>query len=198
MACAIGARIAYISVIPNVFPKRFHTVDPGKVYRAGQMTPAAFEKVVKEYNIRTVIDLGSTIHGQAEGERRNHRIVEALGVTRYVFRLYGDSSGNPNEYIQALRLASDPANQPVLIHCGAGTERTGFTCMLYKKHHFGTPLEEGLREAQSVGHNPRRTPKLRQMLDTWANPILFHLREGGQIEGPNSPIMPDPVPDFPG
>lgn len=195
LAVALGARFAYTGVVPNLFPKRFHTVDPGKVYRSGQLTPAAFESVIREHKIRTIIDLGSTIHGQAPGERRNHRAAEALGVTRYVFHLYGDSSGNPNEYIQALRLASDPANQPVLIHCGAGTERTGFACLLYKAHHFGTPIDEGFREAQSVGHNPRRTPMLRTMIDKWVNPILVHLREGGQIQSTDFPTLPDPVPD---
>ncbi len=115
-------------------------------------------------------------------------------MKRYVFHLQGDSTGNPNEYIQALRLATDPKNQPVLVHCGAGTERTGLFCLLYKNQVQGVPLEEGFKEAQSFGHDPRRTPQVRQMMEKYAAPILDHMRNGGQInEGAVQPL-PDPVP----
>lgn len=193
-ACAFGARAAYIGLLPNLFPKRLGVVDPGKVYRSGQLTPGAFEQVIKQHGIRTIIDLGSTIHGQTEGELRNQRTADALGVKRYVMRLYGDATGNPNYYIQALRLASDPANQPVLIHCGAGTERTGLTCILYKHLHMGTPLEEGFSEAKSYGHNPRRTPEMRLMMERYAETVLRHVREGGLIEAPDAPALPEPAP----
>ncbi len=192
---ALGAaRAAYVGVRPNLVPKRFGVVDAGKVYRSGQLTPGAFEDVVTRYGIRTVIDLGSTIHGQAEGEARNQRTADAMGVKRYVMSLYGDSTGNPNYYIQAIRLASDPANQPVLVHCGAGTERTGLFCILYRSFAQGVPMEEGFREAQSYGHNAQRTPQVRQMMERYGAEILTHVRDGGQIESPESPVLPDPVP----
>ena len=190
----VAARYTYTGVLPNLVPKRFGVVDPGKVYRSGQMTPGAFEDVVRRYNIRTVIDLGSTIHGQTEGELRNQRAADSVGVKRYVMKLYGDSTGNPNYYIQALRIASDPANQPVLIHCGAGTERTGLACLLYKHMHLGVPLEEGFKEAVMYGHRPRRTPQMHDMMDRYSAEIIRHVREGGQIAGPEAPALPEPVP----
>jgi protein tyrosine/serine phosphatase len=191
---ALGARFVYSGVRPNISPKRFGVVEAGRVYRSGQLTPAAFESVIKEHGIRTVIDLGSTIHGNTAGEARNQRTADSLGVKRYVFRLFGDATGNPNAYIQALRLAADPAHQPVLVHCGAGTERTGLFCILYKHLHLGTPLEEGFTEATTYGHNPRRTPQMRQMMDTWSGPILEHARQGGQIDTAEFDPLPDPVP----
>lgn len=194
---AICGRIYVVNVKPNLFPKRFGVVDAGKVYRSGQLSVAALDSIHERYGIRTVIDLGSTIHGDAAGERRNQRTADALGIKRYVFRLNGDSTGNPNEYIQALRLATDPANQPVLVHCGAGTERTGLLCLLYKNEVLGVPLEEGFKEAQTYGHNPHRTPQMHEMMDTYAAPILDRFRHGGQItDGAVKPV-PEPEPGSP-
>jgi protein tyrosine/serine phosphatase len=193
IAAAVVARFTYKDLRPNILPKRFGVVDVGKVYRSGQLTPEAFREVCREYDIRTVIDLGSKIHDDPQGEIRNQRAADAVGVTRYVFRLYGDATGNPNAYIQALRLASDPAKQPVLVHCGAGTERTGLFCILYKNLHLGTPIEEGFAEAVSYGHNPRRTPQMRQVMDNDRDQILDHVKRGGQIEAIDIPMLPEPV-----
>ena len=36
-----------------------------------------------------------------------------------------DGRANPNGYLTVLRILADPANQPALVHCAGGTERTG-------------------------------------------------------------------------
>jgi protein tyrosine/serine phosphatase len=197
VAVALGGRLVYKNFRPNLAPKRFGVVESGKVYRSGQLTPEAFRHVCETHHIRTVIDLGSEIHDDPEGEVRNQRAADAMGVTRYVFRLYGDATGNPNAYIQALRLASDPANQPVLVHCGAGTERTGLFCILYKNLHRGTPLEEGFAEAMAYGHSPRRTPQMKLVMDAFALRILEHVRRGDQIETAEIPKLDEPHPGSP-
>lgn len=194
---AIAGRVYVANIRPNLIPKRFGVVDEGKVYRSGQLSTAAFHTLHERYGIRTVIDLGSTIHNDPVGERRNQRTADALGMKRYVFHLQGDSTGNANEYIQALRLAADPANQPVLVHCGAGTERTGLFCLLYKNQFQGVPLEEGFKEAQTFGHDPRRTPQMHEMMVKYAAPILEHLRTGGQINDGVVTPLPEPKPAAP-
>src|SRR5689334_6639670 len=105
-AAAIAGRVYVLNIKPNLFPKRFGVVEQGKVYRSGQLSVAALNSVHEQYGIRTIIDLGSTIHGDPTGERRNQRAADALGIKRYVFHLQGDSTGNPNEYVQALRLTA--------------------------------------------------------------------------------------------
>ena len=37
--------------------KRFREVDPGKLYRSGQMTAAGFRETIERYNIKTVVNL---------------------------------------------------------------------------------------------------------------------------------------------
>lgn len=171
VAIAAVVTIYFTSIRPNTHPKNFAVVEPGKVYRSGQLTPAAYRKVVEEHGIKTIIDLGSG-KDHPEVEKLNAAVAESLGVKRYVAALEGDARGNPNWYVWALRIATDPANQPVLVHCGAGSERTGCIVTLYNAKQHGTPLAEGYERADDFGHDPRKNPHLKSVLDTYGQAIL--------------------------
>ena len=79
---------------PNVFPKRFHEVDAGKVYRSGKLTPAAFEKVVTENGIKTIVDLGAWEPGTKE-DLLAQRTAEALGPSGSCSTWRGTRRGIP-------------------------------------------------------------------------------------------------------
>ncbi len=187
-----GAWFWRYAVRDHVIPKRFGEVAAGKVYRSGKLTPAALKGVAEEHGIRTIVDLGAYELGSAE-DRRAQRTAEALGLTRYRLDLIGDATGNPNYYVQALELMTDPARQPVLVHCGAGTERTGCAVLLYRHIVEGEPIgrpyeDEEFKEAVRAGHSPRRNPHLREVVEQWADDIARAFREKGQIDG--APPLP--------
>jgi tyrosine-protein phosphatase SIW14 len=189
-----------VAIRANVSPKNYGVVDEGRVYRAGQMTPAAMRRIIEKNHIKTVIDLGSYYGGEGPvekdpaGNRRNQRVADAMGVKRYLMPLYGDGTGNPNRYVQALRIINDPSKQPVLVHCGAGSERTSVTCILYEHMRHGTGFDTGVREARQFRHNPDRNPHVRKMLDTWGMQIIKCVQEGGQITDPAFTPLPEPKP----
>ncbi len=188
----IGAVALVLGVgVPDLVPKNFGEVDPGKVYRSGQMTPAAFARAQEKHGFRTIIDLGS-YEPHERGDQRNQQVADAAGVKRYLFDLEGDATGNPNYYVQVLRLMRDPAHQPVLVHCGAGSERTGCAMILYNLLEHGTPVEEGMKDAYRFKHRDHRNPHFREVLDRWTEPILKAVRDGGQI--PGVPVLPEPRP----
>lgn len=171
-------------VHPNLFPKRFAAVVPGEIYRSGKLTTAALTKVVRRHGIKTIVDLGAWVEDTPANHRANLReqhAAEALGAKRYVFQLIGDATGDPNDYARALRLIANPANQPVLVHCGAGTERTGCVVALYRMHTEGLTLDEAYAEAERAGHSSSRNPHLHEVLEAWSGPILKSLRTGEPI-----------------
>lgn len=179
----LGAFLWTKAVAPNLFPKNFGVVDEGKVYRSGELTPAAFKLLRERHGIKTIIDLGTHEPGTAD-ENREKRTAELLGISRHVFNLEGDSTGNPNEYVEALRLMTDPANQPVLVHCGAGSERTGMAVVLYRHITQDTPIDEAYKECSEFHHDPKRNPHLPEMLHEWGDKITEAYKSGTAIAWP--------------
>lgn len=178
-----GGALVYAKVVrPNIVPKNFGVVEEGLLYRSGELTPAATERVVGARHIRTIIDLGG-YDGNEVGERVAQRTADALGVERRVFRLEGDGTGNPNAYVEALRIITDPAKQPVLVHCSAGSQRTSACVLLYREIVQGKPFAGQMNEAYQHGHDPARNTKLRPYLEQWHEKIGEAFKRGTEIEG---------------
>lgn len=181
-----GLTAAWIvnGVIPNVRPKNFDVVEPGKVYRSGVLTSAAMKKVVEENEIKLVIDLGAH-HAGSKSEEREAQAVKVLGVDRVQLRLFGDGTGDPNEYVEALRLMK-ATEGAALVHCAAGAQRTGVAVVLYRMIEDGWTMETALAEAERYGHDPQDNTALRPYLERWAEPIMVSLRTGEPIpyDGP--------------
>lgn len=184
VAIAVGITGFQDLIKPNVFPKRFGEVVPGQIYRSGKLTPAALTKVVREHDIKTIVDFGAWPEG-SRADQREAATAEALGVDRVRLPgLSGDSTGEINGYVEALRIMNDPARQPVLVHCGAGTERTGCVVALYRMFEEGWTLEDAYAEADDKGHSPDRNPHLRETLEQYTELIRESLETGVPITLP--------------
>ncbi len=184
MAVLIGLCIVYFvrGVEPNINPKRFGVVEPGAIYRSGMLTPEATRRVVEKFGIRTIIDLGAHKVG-SRGDTRANRTAASLGVTRYRLNLFGDTTGNANCYLYALRLAWDPANQPVLIQCGAGTERAGAAVALHRIIVENWTRDEAMAEAIKAGHRPNRNPHFSPTLDALIPAVGRAMSAGDWVTG---------------
>lgn len=196
---AAGAVLWAVAIKPNVVPKNFGVVAEGKVYRSGWLTPAATERVVKRHKIRTIVDLGA-YDKRPEMERSAERTASALGVDRYVFRLEGDGTGNPNIYVAALRIITDPSKQPVLVHCSAGAQRTSGCILLYRNIVEGRSFSETVHEAFDHKHDPSDNPRLLPYLLDWHDDIerAFRAPIGDSSTAPwipgHEPVNPLPAP----
>ncbi len=161
--------------------RNFGVVEAGEIYRSGRLTPRMFRKVVGENKIKTVLDLGAYVPGSPE-DLREQQLAKELGAERYRFYLDGDGTGNPNYYVQALRLMSDPEAQPILIHCAAGAQRTGVLVLLYRHIIQGQDLAEAYPESFQYKHKPDEWPLLAYVAQ-WNDEIATALRTGEPIPG---------------
>ncbi|HSZ56047.1 MAG TPA: dual specificity protein phosphatase family protein [Tepidisphaeraceae bacterium] len=153
-----------------LFPKKFGVVEPGRIYRSGQISAKLIGPTLSKYHIGLVIDLSMEDTPDSRAERQ----VEAgRNVPRLSLPLGGDGVGNPDFYVQALAamIEADRSHAPVLVHCQAGTERTGGVVATYRILVEGKSEEQAFAEARSYGHsdreNPELVPFLKEHLEQW-------------------------------
>lgn len=130
--------------------KRFEVVAEGQLYRSGQLRDWQLRKAVRDYGIRTVFAFNF------ENDKEEERTCRELGVARHFSYLPGDGVGPDDPYLRFLQVASDPANQPVLVHCAAGVQRTGGAVALYRTVVENWDFDRAVEEMISRGNGGRR------------------------------------------
>jgi tyrosine-protein phosphatase SIW14 len=145
----------------NTSLRNFHVVEEGVLYRSGQLTPSAFDQVVKERNIRTVVSLRTTrVEGKLPPDSWEEGYCASHGLkhVRIVPRVWGsDEKGEiPAEQAvqEFLSVMDKRENYPVLVHCFAGIHRTGTMCAIFRMEYHHWPAERAINEMQVYGFDP--------------------------------------------
>ena len=119
-----GGYLGYLQLSGN-----FHSVIDGEVYRSAQPTPQQLQAYIKDYGIRSVINLRGEQVGRdwydAEVEAAN-----ASGAKHYSFRMSASQQLSRDRAQELIELMAK-AEKPVLIHCQAGADRSGLAAALY-------------------------------------------------------------------
>ncbi len=113
------------------------------LYHSAQPRPGHF-KVFKEMGIRAVVNVRE-IHD-------DRAFVEPLGLKYYRLPISAWSI-KQQQIIEFLRLTQDPANQPLLVYCWFGGERSNMLCAAYRVAVEGWSKEEAVREMTQGGHH---------------------------------------------
>lgn len=167
----------------HLIPRNTGVVVPGSLYRAGRQTPNTFRKLHDRWGIRTIVDLGAYRPDTPE-ERRARATTERLSIERHrFFNLHGDATGNPNEYVAALRLMNDLSKRPTLVMCAAGAQRTGLAVLLYRRIVQGVPFERAYPELAVYKHKPGKDWRLLTYLAEHYTEIKQAFDSGGWIPG---------------
>jgi uncharacterized protein (TIGR01244 family) len=126
--------------------RNFHQVNE-KLYRSGQPTPDAWIQISK-MGVKTVIDL------RRDGEEEHSVAAESAAVTavgmKYVnVPMKGVVAPSNEQIIKILALMD--SNEPVLVHCKRGADRTGTVIACYRMARNNWQREQALKEAKSLG-----------------------------------------------
>jgi protein tyrosine/serine phosphatase len=132
----------------NRLPKRFAPVVLGRLYRSGSVTPAQLERLHRELGIQRVVCLLDTNAAVTTAERD---AAAGLGLDWRNIPLTGNGASLPEDRRQILALLADPNAPPTLVHCSAGTNRTGLAVGLYRLHCQHWPLSDVLAEMKQFG-----------------------------------------------
>lgn len=118
----------------------FHPVVSGEVYRSAQPNAAQLTEYRDAYGIRSVINLRG-IAPRAHWYRQEVTQSEALGLNHYDFPMSARHELTAEQARQLATLMRD-APKPLLIHCKAGSDRTGLAAALYLAADAGVSEEQ--------------------------------------------------------
>src|SRR5437867_12919501 len=99
-------------------------VEPDRIYAGGYQYPIPLKHILHTYHIKTVLSLRERPDLQ---DIKEQDLVLSHGVNfRQIIIPYGVSVAEKLARVEeAVAVISEPANQPVFVHCWAGRHRTG-------------------------------------------------------------------------
>jgi protein tyrosine/serine phosphatase len=188
--------VLWVDVVsPRVFPKRFGVVVEHAFYRSGRIHPSLLPKVLDRYGIDDIVALTYPASG-AQYQSLEAAVAAERGIRVQSFALDGDGTGDPATVVDALVAIHESIGRgdQVLVHCAAGSERTGAVVYLYRTLVLGESADSAYAELLRYGHRPARNPKLEAFLN--ANMAYFAdalVARGVVPERPSLPHLPEPT-----
>ncbi len=191
---------ALLAVVPFVYyrydytyAKRLREVDPGRLYRSGQLTAPGLEEAVARYHFRTIINLQDDYPdpdialGYFTGRTIKESVLcDRLGV-HYIF-IAPDlisrrrvPAEHPRAIDQVLKILDDPASYPVLFHCRAGLHRTGVLTAVYRMEYQGWSPRRAIAELKANGFGQWPCSSANDYITQYI--LTYHPRRKGSGEG---------------
>jgi protein tyrosine/serine phosphatase len=139
------------------------------LYRGGRPKPADLS-YLRSLNVRTVINLqGGDLHNPRyrafmtwwEPGELDEAIVAEMNLSERLGLLFFSkpldaidpvSEEQDGRIDEILAIMSNPAAQPVYIHCEHGVDRTGLIIALYKVKHMGMSPQDAYNDWRASGH----------------------------------------------
>lgn len=191
----IGAALmfgVYDRVIKNqLFPKRFGEVETGLVFRSGQIHPNLIKSTLSKHQIVKVIDL--RYWEELPEMLAEKTAIEELGIQSERFPLNGNGTGDVAHYLDAMLSLHDSRlkGEPVLVHCAAGSQRTGGVLAAYRTLVQGLPADQAVAEMVAYDWDPNKD----QVLLDYLNQHIGYIAEQLVLAGVISQV-PDQLPAF--
>ncbi len=162
IALVPGAHIANILIHGN-----FQPITEGEAYRSGQINKGNLEQYLKEYRIKSVLNLRGENSG-ADWYEDEVAVCSRLSVRHYDLAM--DSTGKPApDLVGKLLAIFREAPRPILVHCKSGSDRSGLVAALWKVVVDGEPKSIAKKQLSiRYGHFPvGQTAVLDDFFEDW-------------------------------
>ncbi|HRK32778.1 MAG TPA: tyrosine-protein phosphatase [Tepidisphaeraceae bacterium] len=184
-AWLISAVLVVVVAVVTIWRRFFETyhlatVDRGKLYRDGNRGLREYRNMLRKVRPRTVITLIDNDEA-ADPAKPEFAAEESHLHARPGIRLEKVTiplGGWPDALAIArfLSIATDPAQQPVVVHCAQGVRRTGMMVAAYQMSVLGWSKEQAKQKLLTFGHSQRTVGDVQRFIDVY-DPQSRQMRE---------------------
>ncbi|MBI3343774.1 MAG: dual specificity protein phosphatase family protein [Gammaproteobacteria bacterium] len=133
--------------IPN-----FHQVNRN-LFRGGRPRAEGVQQLA-QMGVRTIVNLERGLFEKEPSEVKKEREwAQRAGMKFIHVPLHPFIAPSRQQIEQVLALITDPANQPVFVHCDRGSDRTGVVIAAYRIRVEGWSVQRAYEEMMRYGHN---------------------------------------------
>ncbi len=195
LAATTGAAAAlWFEVIePRLYPRQWGTVESNAIFRSGQLHRGLVRQTLQSHQVRVVIDLQGD-EAMCADQVAEAQAIEELGLEGFRFPLGGLGTGNIASYADAIAVmhASRRQGKPVLVHCAAGSRRTGGVVACYRVLVQGWTTRQAVEEMRRYDwRESENGMTLLRFMNENIGELSRMLVERGVIAS-----VPDPLPHF--
>lgn len=119
----------------------FHEIDRGKFYRSEQLNMKDFEKYLKKFGFKTIINLRGPNFKEYEAQKN----MAIQSGAEYVTLGMSAKRLPHREDLVTLLDAFENGQRPIYVHCKGGADRTGEASALYQMLYMGKTVKEALK-----------------------------------------------------
>lgn len=192
---AVGLTVAWFAGLRDQYvPHNFGIVEPNRIYRSGQISARLIRDTLTVYKIQSIVALSA--NGMKPADRDAEiKAAQEMHIDRHLYPLAGDGTGSVAVYAAAVAAVDHAVrnDQPVLVHCVAGAQRTGGVIALYQLLVEHRSPAEVMVELREFGHDRHDNPKLVPFLNAHMGEIADRLVQLHVIAA-----VPKPLPQLPG
>lgn len=134
----------------KIWPRRFAVVEPGWLYRGGQVDANLIKSLIEKYNIEAILALTWMTPTEPD-QAAELNLVRQRKIDWEMIPMPGDGVADFNKLDQAADWIEAHRGRPLFVHCAAGTNRTGAAIAAYRLKYCGWSLSEVLEEAVRFG-----------------------------------------------
>ena len=138
---ALAGLVMFIAECMRIFlGNNLHPVVAGKCYRSAQPTPALLESLQRTHGIRSIVNLRGDNLDQ-EWFKQEDAAAKRLHLVLFDAGLSSNEQPPVEDFRKFVQAVKD-AQEPILIHCANGNDRTGLGSTVYLLMRTDTSIAE--------------------------------------------------------
>ena len=148
----VAGSIAYLIVQHKVL-YHFAVVEKGKVYRSGTLSVNGLKWAHARSGFKTIVNLRTNKENLQDWYKKEEDFARKNGIKLVDIPMSRDTPPTPEQIEHFLKIARNPENLPLIIHCHQGVTRTAMMVAVYEIAVQGKKNEDVYKKMEMFNHS---------------------------------------------